>query len=277
MVFAPGTLPVHAFLAHHDAEVRPHDHEFVEIVLVQSGSAVHRMPGGAIPLRRGDVVALRPGVWHGYEQVRKLAIWNCCFGPELLQRELAWTLEDAVLGPVLWGPRDRTGGAICFSLEPAGVRLCQQRLEDLHVLARRRAGGRAAAIGRLLIYLDALARHTRKGGALPSRDFPPRVVQTIRLLEGDLARPWSMDELAERNGVDPAYLTRQFTRALGTAPIAYLARRRAERAAVLLLQTRQSIGHIAAAVGWEDPVYFARRFRGHYGMTASAYRSRFGA
>ena len=53
----------------------------------------------------GDVVLLRPGVWHGYYDCARLELYNCCFSSELLRRELIWTREDPLLGYLLWtGP-----------------------------------------------------------------------------------------------------------------------------------------------------------------------------
>ena len=48
-----------------------------------------------------------------------------------------------------------------------------------------------------------------------------------------------------------------------------------ELAASLLLRTEQSVAQIAQAVGWPDPNYFARRFKSHFGLSASDYRSGF--
>ena len=270
----PSTLPVHVLFARHDVDVPAHDHDFVEIALVVSGQAVHHTRQGSEPLGCGDVITLRPGVWHGYGQPRKLRIWNCCFGPELLQRELAWTLEDPILNTVLWGLRDQTGGAVRCAIERQGIGPCRQRLQDLLGLAQHSHPGQATAVGLLLVYLDTLAHYVRKNAATTLRPLPPKVIAAIRMLEGDLVRAWCMADLAKATGIDPAYLTRQFTSAVGTSPMAYLFRRRAEHAAALLLQTQQPIGAIATAVGWEDPVYFARRFRQHYGMSATAYRRR---
>ena len=59
--------------------------------------------------------------------------------------------------------------------------------------------------------------------------------------------------------------------------MAYLARLRAEHAANLLLRSDQSIAAIGRTVGWPDQNYFARRFRDHYGLSASVYRARFSA
>jgi transcriptional regulator GlxA family with amidase domain len=58
-------------------------------------------------------------------------------------------------------------------------------------------------------------------------------------------------------------------------PMAYLARRRVEKAAGLLLHTDQPVTQIGRSVGWPDQNYFARRFKAHFGLSATTYRSRF--
>ena len=50
---------------------------------------------------------------------------------------------------------------------------------------------------------------------------------------------------------------------------------RAEHAATLLLHSDQPVTCIGQAVGWPDQNYFARRFKAHYGLSATAYRARF--
>jgi AraC family L-rhamnose operon transcriptional activator RhaR len=43
----------------------------------------------------------------------------------------------------------------------------------------------------------------------------------------------------------------------------------------MLLHTDDPVTHIAHSVGWADQNLFARRFRAHYGMSATTYRERF--
>ena len=71
------------------------------------------------------------------------------------------------------------------------------------------------------------------------------------------------------------HLVRLFKAATGLPPMAYLAQIRAEHAAVLLLHSDEPITAIGRAVGWPDQNYFARRFKAHYGLSATTYRKRF--
>ena len=57
--------------------------------------------------------------------------------------------------------------------------------------------------------------------------------------------------------------------------MAYLSRQRVEVAASLLLHSDQSIMQIGHTVGWPDQNYFARRFKAHYGLSATEYRANF--
>jgi AraC-like DNA-binding protein len=46
---------------------------------------------------------------------------------------------------------------------------------------------------------------------------------------------------------------------------------------VLLLHSDDPVTAIGRAVGWPDQNYFARRFKAHYGLSATTYRKRFAA
>jgi AraC-like DNA-binding protein len=57
---------------------------------------------------------------------------------------------------------------------------------------------------------------------------------------------------------------------------AYLREVRMQKAARLLLESSQSVGRIAAVVGYRDASRFAQHFRRRYGLSPRAYRRRFG-
>ncbi len=265
----------------HDEPNPVHSHSFVEVVFVTGGQGVHRSLAGRQELRVGDVILLMPGVWHGYDDCQHLALFNCCFSGDLLRRELAWTREDALLGYLLWtGPYSAQGrGMLTTQLNPGDLEECSVHLSAMSALRHSSlAEHRGDIIGRLSLLFGHLGRavaqsHTPLPG--PVGPTHPAVGQAMRLLEGRIAYRWSLTELADQLHLAPGYLVRLFKAATGLPPMAYLARLRAEYAAALLLSSDQPITRVGQAVGWPDQNYFARRFKAHYGLSASTYRTQF--
>jgi AraC family L-rhamnose operon transcriptional activator RhaR len=99
-------------------------------------------------------------------------------------------------------------------------------------------------------------------------------MQAMELLESRLAHPWTLAGLADALHVTPNYLIRIFKSSTGLPPMTYLTRHRVETAAIMLLNTHDTVAQIGTAVGWTDQNYFARRFRAHFGLSPSAYRAR---
>lgn len=260
-----------------------HTHQFVEVAFAAGGRGTHDCLAGRHEMTPGDVVLLRPGVWHAYQDCRRLELYNCCFSSELLHRELAWTRDDPLLGYLLWsGPYSAPRrGTLAFRLSEPAFGRCLRHLEDLAALRYcPRDRYRGDVLGLLSLLLGELGRAAAPAqaadGTVQGRPHPA-VRRAMRLLESDIARPWTLTALAEELHLAPAYLVRLFKDATGLPPKAYLSQVRAERAAVLLLHSDDPVTCIGRAVGWADQNYFARRFKAHYGLSATTYRKRFAA
>ena len=275
--FIDGSLAFAGHYVHED--VHPiHTHSFVEIAVMMGGEGAQRSLAGRQQLGVGDVLLLRPGVWHGYEDCRALDLYNCCFSPELLRRELAWTREDPRLGHLLWtGPyAEQRRGILTAHLSGDAFAECVEHLEGLHDLRGMPVEThRGDLVGRLTLFLSCLARAIAPASLPGPGQTHPAVLDAMRLLEERPAYRWSLTELAAELHVAPGYLVRLFKSATGLPPMAYLSRQRVELAAAQLLHTDAPINRIGESVGWPDQNYFARRFKSHYGLSASTYRARF--
>lgn len=87
--------------------------------------------------------------------------------------------------------------------------------------------------------------------------------------------PLGVDDLAGAAGLSRAHFSREFRRAFGESPHAYLLTRRLERAAALLRTTDHSVAQICLAVGLRSVGSFTTSFTRTYGVPPTAYRSAF--
>lgn len=279
-VFENGHVAVAANRHVLDGDHVPHYHDFMEIAVVLSGRGNHRTIHGEQEIRSGDVFVLPPGAWHAYVGCRRLDVYNCCFGADLLQRELAWTHDEPSLNYLLQRGSRAPGQREILRLHLPEERLrgCQQHLRAMSGTAGRPSpGGGVHRIGHLLLLFGELAESLGPDHRVPRTisEVHPVLIRGLKMIEENLAHPWSLTELSAALSVDPSYLSRLCKDHTGLPPMKYLARHRTETSATLLLRTDLPVARIGEEVGWPDPNYFARRFKNHFGVSPTAYRAQF--
>ena len=94
------------------------------------------------------------------------------------------------------------------------------------------------------------------------------------LMDREYARPLDVPAMARAAHASPAHFARQFRRAYGETPYAYLMTRRIERAKALLRGADLSVTEVSLAVGCQSLGTFSARFREIVGMTPRQYRAR---
>lgn len=103
---------------------------------------------------------------------------------------------------------------------------------------------------------------------------PTRHLQRAKdLADARYAESLGVDDLARAAGLSRAHFSREFGRAFGESPHAYLLTRRLERAAALLRTTDRSVTEICLAVGLQSLGSFTTSFTRTYGMSPRAYRA----
>jgi AraC-like DNA-binding protein len=84
--------------------------------------------------------------------------------------------------------------------------------------------------------------------------------------------PLTVDDLSRAAGLSRAHFSREFRRAFGESPHAYLLTRRLERAAALLRLTDRPVVDICFAVGLSSVGSFTSSFRRAFGKSPTEYR-----
>ena len=108
--------------------------------------------------------------------------------------------------------------------------------------------------------------------------FAPPARHLLRakdLADARYFEPLDVDDLARAAGLSRAHFSREFRRAFGEPPHAYLLTRRLERAAALLRNTDRSVTDICYSVGLQSLGSFTTSFTRTYGVSPTAYRASF--
>jgi len=87
--------------------------------------------------------------------------------------------------------------------------------------------------------------------------------------------PIGVDDMASAAGLSRAHFSREFRKAFGETPRAYLLTRRLERAASLLRTTDRSVSDICLSVGLVSQGSFTTSFTRTYGVSPTTYRARY--
>jgi AraC-like DNA-binding protein len=136
--------------------------------------------------------------------------------------------------------------------------------------------GRNAVLSRLIevMLIETLRRET--GSSLPQPGVlrglvDPQLARALAEIHSDVARSWTVGELARRASMSRAVFARRFAQAVGSAPVEYLLSWRMALAKDALLHGRGSLEEIAFRIGYKSASAFSTAFSQRVGCPPSEY------
>jgi len=100
----------------------------------------------------------------------------------------------------------------------------------------------------------------------------PALARALRLVHGDVARPWTVAELARTAGMSRAVFAERFARKVGVPPMEYVLEWRIAIAKDLLLRERQPLAEVATRVGYGSASAFSTAFTRRVGCAPSTFK-----
>lgn len=100
-----------------------------------------------------------------------------------------------------------------------------------------------------------------------------RIKHSLNYIHQHLVEPMSIDHLAQMEHLSTSHYRTVFRQCMDCSPSEYIISLRISRACELMEQFNMTISEAAAAVGYQDPLYFSRLFRRKTGMSPSTYLS----
>ncbi len=259
-------------------QVPYHNHEFVELVLIRQGQAVHITPEGENPIQRGSAIIVTQGGRHGFRDIDRIIKTNIYLQPDWLSEDLRLLWGEPGLFRFLLADalfhQNLHGGVWQFELTEEETVACERELAELHREAQKLHPSLALFNGCFLKILWVLNEaFIRKE---PDDPIPLRkeVWSAAEQIEGmvRMGTPFHVEEFARRRGMSRSGFTRLFKNTIGMGPMDYYQERRARYAARCLIESEESITDIAHRLGYSDAAHMTRLFKRLLGSTPSEYR-----
>jgi AraC-like DNA-binding protein len=92
------------------------------------------------------------------------------------------------------------------------------------------------------------------------------------VIHGDVARPWTVEELGREVGLSRSALADHFIRLIGVPPMHYIAGWRMQVAMQRLRSTNDSLAQVAESIGYESEAAFSRAFKKAVGSAPATWR-----
>ncbi|WP_232628666.1 helix-turn-helix domain-containing protein [Methylobacterium sp. Leaf118] len=125
----------------------------------------------------------------------------------------------------------------------------------------------------LAIVIHQLGQPSRPRVRIEARGLSTRQISdVIAFIEADLSTDLRVADLARIAGLSPYHFSRCFQITTGLPPYAFITRRRLDRAAELLLDSRIPVASIATLVGYSDPSQFAAAFKRYKSVSPLMWR-----
>jgi AraC-like DNA-binding protein len=258
-----------------------HQHEFVELVLVEKGMARHEFPRRSQTLAAGDTFLVAGPQVHGYRDCRGLRVVNILIRNEFFVRhaELLRHLPGIhhVL-PLLQAADGRRAGPAPrrFHLAPDDLALCLHKAEAILLQTRSRRRGTETSLHGLLLdflatYSQCVSRHQHP---LAAPGGTGEVEAVIHQMEARPTAALSLDAIIAATRLPARTLQRRFRAATSFTPHQYQLRLRLTEAARLLREGGLTIKEIADKTGFAYVSYFNRMFRKITGTTPAVFAGR---
>ncbi|MDL5055235.1 helix-turn-helix domain-containing protein [Oscillatoria laete-virens NRMC-F 0139] len=254
-----------------------HTHEFIELVIVTGGTAIHQARRLTHPIKAGDVYVIHPGVNHALKDMRGLVQCHISFDPSIYLAPYARLLGKLPGYHALFVIDRKNPGARFthhFRL-PAG---CLARLRPLLDQLMECQKGESPAkdartFGLFAQVVVLLCESFQKENA--TAKYPvARLARTISHMENHYTEALKLDELARMSHLSMSQFSRIFRDNYGTSPMDYIIRRRIEHACRLMRDPELSITQIAFRSGFNDSNYFFRQFKRVMGHSAREFRKK---
>ncbi len=246
-----------------------HDHDFIEIFILLSGSVTYFIEQGSYELKDFDIIFVpthtlhqltitnkdvkykRMVLWIKKQYLEKLSSLNT----NLLEQFIAYTKNNHY---VIRNPE------FTFRIKPY--------LEKVIKLEKEKSYGYDLLIENTFreMFIFANTFLEKEFDTIAAKGNPI-IQRIIKYIEDNLSSELSLKELADELKLDECYLAHLFKKEVGTTIHKYVIKKRLN-AAKNLLEQNYGVKDLISLVGFKDESHFIQCFKKEYGFTPKQYK-----
>lgn len=104
-----------------------------------------------------------------------------------------------------------------------------------------------------------------------SKHSPDYIDMALSYMNTEYINSITVSDVADKLGLDRCYFSGYFKKRVGVSPQKYLLNLRMEKAAALMINSREKPSIAAASVGYNDIFVFSKAFKRHFGVSPREY------
>ena len=246
-----------------------HKHNYLEMMIVLTGSITHRIGGEKITLREGDILVLNKHVSHSIDKAGAPDIGVNVIMSDNFVEALAEGLSETVFSELVRQNEKQGGSGIYLSFGAKGNKQISNIIENLlFELTEYSADAEILKYTTTLLF-NYLSRKSNKLLKLASRLPDKNGMRKAEILSYVRSnyRTATLTELADKMFLSAPYLSKTISALFGKSFKELLVEERIRRASELITKTDLPISDIIAGVGYENESYFYREFKARMGKT----------
>jgi AraC-like DNA-binding protein len=263
--------------------IHPHSHEFVELVYVHEGRAVHQHRGQESEIQEGDVFIIEPDSIHSYSvqpDAAPVKVYNLLFQPTLLTHELKAMMQySSFVGFFFFEPFLRQHSGLHYylqlkSLVKIEVEMILRRIQEEY--AGKKIGYQIRVKAQLIDLLVLLSRsYEKKEVSLAQGKYSDEEIiqQICHFIEKYSAQDLTLEQISKLSGMSQSSFVSKFKKYTGQTMVEYRNNIRIKISQNLLKQTKLSITEIALEVGFHNFSHFNKMFKHKTGCSPKAFRN----
>ncbi len=244
--------------------------EFWKITYIIRGRGRALINDHAYPLGEGSVFLVHPDSITTFDmEVREMEVYNILFGLGFIERELT-SLKDDYGFFSIFSPEFHQDASNAVYVQKSTPAIRRAILDLAAEYDSPGLNSKEFLRFRLATLLIRMLRETKR--AFKSNGVAEMLRYIDHIMETDSRSDTSTTRLAEIFGITPNHLCGIYRKARGMTISQARVASRLETAAKRLFATDSPISDILFECGFNDPSYFYRAFKKHFGKTPEAYR-----